>query len=117
MNKNTNINGQTHAALQAQCFQWHWNTKPNHRYRLFAVTNNSVNRIKGAMDKALGVVAGVSDMVYVCDKVTVFIEFKVGADKQSDAQRAFMEKVRALGHVYVIVSTFEEFQAVVNAYE
>jgi hypothetical protein len=103
--------------LQKLCVRWFNLAKPKLKYRLFAVTNNSVNRIKGAMDKALGVVAGVSDMVYVCDKVTVFIEFKVGADKQSDAQRAFMEKVRALGHVYVIVSTFEEFQQVVNAYE
>ncbi|NBW15873.1 MAG: VRR-NUC domain-containing protein, partial [Caulobacteraceae bacterium] len=47
--------------LQAQCFRYHWNERPQERGRLFTVNNNSGGKFEGAIMKAMGVVAGVAD--------------------------------------------------------
>jgi hypothetical protein len=108
----------THDQLQSHCFIWHHNNYPNERGMLFAVRNNAVNRIKGAQDKAIGVVAGVSDLIYISPSGRVIgIEFKVGADKQSAAQKTFQTGLEARGGAYHIVSTFEDFQTIISRNE
>jgi hypothetical protein len=105
----------THDQLQAKCFQHHWNHYPNERGMLFAVRNNAVNKIRGNQDKAIGVVAGVSDLIYISrDGCVIGIEFKVGADSQKAAQRDFQTRLEERGGRYEIVSSFEQFQALVE---
>jgi len=53
------------ATIQSKAFQNLWNSRPDLRGRIFAINNNSINGIKGAMNKAMGVVAGVADMCYL----------------------------------------------------
>jgi len=96
--------------LQAQCTQWFWNTYPEHRRMLLCIDNNSSNRVEGNMKKALGVVRGASDLILIGEFCVVFIELKVGDNKQSEYQKDFQEKVKARGHLYKIIRSFEEFK-------
>jgi len=101
--------------LQAQCFQWHWNTFPNERYLLHANNNNSVNAIKGNQNRSIGVVAGVADMEYYRGGKVVFIELKRGNGRQSDKQREFQKRVEAEGIRYEIIRSLEEFKELIRA--
>jgi len=73
--------------------------------------NNSFNRITGANAKALGVVAGVSDLEFIGENgVTWFIELKVPGGRQSEDQKEFQSKLEERGHKYIIIFSFEEFK-------
>lgn len=100
--------------LQAQCTQWFWNTYHAERQMLFHVDNNSWNRVIGAKKKALGVVAGISDLVLILCGTVVFIELKDGDGVQSPEQRSFEEKVVERGHKYKIIRSLDEFKKFVT---
>jgi hypothetical protein len=73
--------------------------------------NNSYNRIIGARKKALGVVAGLSDMELICDYgIVLFIEMKIPGGVQSSEQKDFERKVVERGHIYVVIFNFEQFK-------
>lgn len=103
--------------LQAECYTWYWN-----RYRfttwarmLHCNNNNSQNAIKGALNKSLGVVRGVSDLeLLMNDGKTLYIELKVGRNGQSQEQIEFMEAAQERGHQYIIVKTFRDFVAIIT---
>lgn len=99
------------AAFQSKCFQWHWNNYPEERGRLFHINQKAANRIEGNRMKAMGVVAGVSDMVYLKPVgVCVFIEMKTKDGAQSPDQKKFQALVEALGFKYRVVRTEDEFR-------
>lgn len=100
--------------LQAKCYQWFWNTYPEHRQMLFHVQQSAKNWIQGSRFKAIGVTSGVSDLVLILKNRIVFIELKVESGKQSPAQVTFQDKVETRGHQYSIVRTFEEFQFLIK---
>lgn len=100
--------------IQSACFVWHWNTFPQERGLLHANNNNSENEISGNRNKAMGVVAGVSDMEYFKNGRTTFIEFKRPGEVQSPKQRLFQEKVEAEGGRYEVVTSEEQFKALIN---
>ncbi len=101
----------TEAKLQAKCFNWHWNKYHAHRRMLFHTYNNSGSRTEGAIKKALGVVAGVSDFVYIHYVLIYFIELKTEIGVQEIEQIDFEKKVIERGHTYLIIRSFEEFQS------
>lgn len=103
-------NSITELQMQSQCATWFWNTYPSERRMLHCNMNNSFNRIAGANAKAMGVVKGISDMELILPGTVVFIEFKVGAGKQSDEQIDFMNKLEQRGHAYTIIRSFSEFK-------
>lgn len=107
-----------HAAeekLQSKCFQWFWNTFPEERQMLFHVDNNSWNEVIGSKKKALGVCAGVSDLVYILPWGKVaFLECKAPGGKYSEHQIEFCDKVTRRHHFYFGFKTFEEFQEIIN---
>ena len=101
--------------MQSKAFINLWNTRPDLRYRVFAINNNSQNGIKGAMNKSMGVVAGVADMCYLKPEgKVVWIEWKTEIGKQSNEQKEFEKVCRELGHEYVIVRSEDEFLQVIN---
>jgi hypothetical protein len=108
---------QAELKLQQQCFIWHWNTYPQERGLLHANNNNSENAIKGAMNRSLGVVAGVADMEYNRGSVTVFIEFKSEGGSQRKEQKHFQSQVEAEGFPYHIVRSFQQFKDLIHAYQ
>lgn len=99
--------------MQAECFQWHWNTFPEERGLLHANNNNSQNSIKGMMNRSIGVVAGVADMEYYPYKRVIFIEFKTADGVQSEKQREFQRKVESAGHTYRIIRSVEAFKELI----
>ncbi len=100
--------------LQAQCFRYHWNERPQERGRLFTVNNNSGGKFEGAIMKAMGVVAGVADMMYLSNAGLIALEFKTPTGRQSPAQKQWQETIEAAGYRYVIIRTFEEFKQTLN---
>jgi hypothetical protein len=101
--------------LQSKAFVNIWNTRPDLKYRVFAINNNSQNGIKGAMNKAMGVVAGVADMCYLRPEgKVVWIEWKTEIGKQSKEQKEFEKVCQELGHEYKIVRNEDEFLLVIN---
>jgi hypothetical protein len=96
--------------LQAEIFQHHWNNYPHERGLLFHVNNKARNAIEGNRFKAMGVVPGVSDLIYLrkCGK-PLFIELKLPGCTQSDIQIEWQAKVEAAGYEYRIATSLEEF--------
>jgi len=104
--------------LQSQAYTNIYNNRPDLRGRICAVNNNSENAIKGAMNKAMGVYSGVSDMFFVCDNgLIVWIEWKTQTGSQSKQQIEWQGLVEKLGHIYVIVRSEDEFLKVIELYE
>src|SRR6187399_2254392 len=98
--------------LQSTCFQWHWNTYPHERGMLFHVNQKARNAIEGNRMKAMGVVAGVSDLIYL--KGPLFIEMKNETGTQSNEQKNFERIVTKLGYKYVICRSFEQFKELIQ---
>ncbi len=80
---------------------------------MHANINNAPNKVKGALNKAIGVVEGVADMEYFYATTCYFFEFKVEGDTQSDKQKEFQRQVEAQGGTYHIVRNFEYFKWIV----
>ena len=102
----------TEGRLQQDIFTAHWNQYPQERRRLFAINNNSVNRIKGAQMKAIGVVSGVSDMIYLNPRMQKpqYLELKdPNGGVQSENQKTFQSIVEADGYEYFLIRSEKEF--------
>lgn len=96
--------------LQAQCFQWHWNSFPHLRGTLFHVNQKAKDAREGNRMKAMGVVAGVSDLCNLKQGTVRWIEMKTEIGVQSDAQIGFQALVESLGMEYHIVRSFAQFK-------
>lgn len=97
--------------IQAECFKWHWNNMPQERGLLFHVNQKARNRIEGNRMKAMGVVPGVSDLIYL--RGPTFIEMKSESGGQSSEQRKFQIVVESLGYKYVICRSLEQFKNII----
>lgn len=101
-------------AMQADCFQWHWNTYPHLRKTLFHVNGKAKNAIEGSKFKAIGVVRGISDFVLLLPGETVYIEMKTSVGVQHKEQKEFEMKVRMQGQRYFLIRSFVEFQLLIK---
>lgn len=104
----------TEIQLQSSAFLNLWNKRPELRGRVFAINQNSHNRIKGALNKSLGVMPGVADMAYLIQGSIVWIEWKTETGRQSPEQKSFEQMVTRLGMRYYIVRSESEFLEVIN---
>ena len=100
--------------MQSSAFLNLWNKRPELRGRVFAINQNSHNRIKGALNKSLGVMPGVADMAYLIQGSIVWIEWKTDTGRQSPEQKSFEQLVTRLGMRYYIVRSEVEFLEVIN---
>jgi hypothetical protein len=105
----------TETQLQAQIFQYHWNNLPTERGLLFHVNNKARNSIEGAKFKAMGVVSGVSDLIYLKPGgKPILIELKTYNGTQSTEQRKWELHVKSAGYQYLICKSLEEFIKLIN---
>jgi hypothetical protein len=104
----------TEIQMQSSAFLNLWNKRPELRGRVFAINQNSHNRIKGALNKSLGVMPGVADMAYLIQGSIVWIEWKTDTGRQSPEQKSFEQLVTHLGMRYYIVRSEVEFLEVIN---
>lgn len=107
---NENLNERAELALQAQCFQWHWNSFPDRRRTLFHVNGKAKNAIEGSKFKSIGVVRGISDLILIVNNETIYIELKTEKGTQSKEQKEFEQQVLKRGQKYYIIRSFTEFK-------
>lgn len=70
--------------------------------------------IGGAIRRALGVVPGVSDCLFIWSGRLYCFEFKTGIGHQSPAQIEWEKKVTSQGVPYFIVRSLEEFKQLID---
>lgn len=101
--------------LQQEIFTWHWNTRPSERGLLFMVYNTPPNAKAGAMLKGMGMIAGVSDMIYLSPlHGAIMVELKTDEGRQSTDQKKWQKAVENAGYRYVIVRSLEDFKKIIE---
>lgn len=103
--------------IQQQCVEWFRIQYPD--LILYAVVNNSFgsgisNARMGSINKSMGVLAGVSDLVFVFNSVAYHIEVKTDKGTQSKEQKEFQQKIENEGMKYVIVRSLDQFMNLIN---
>ena len=105
----------TEIQIQHECVMWFNNNHLPIRKRLFAINNNSHNRIKGAINKAIGVNAGVSDLALILTNGQIaWLECKTEKGTQSKAQKEFQSMLTELGHIYIVFRSLLEFKSLIG---
>jgi len=104
--------------LQQQCIKWICLQYPN--IICMAIPNGGKrSRTEAAIMKAEGVLAGAADLFIPKsnkDYYGLFIELKIGNNKQTDAQKWFELNVKRDFYEYVVVRSLEDFMVEVNNY-
>lgn len=105
----------TEARLQSECYLHFHNTCPTLRGRLFLVHNTPKNAIDGARLRSIGMVAGVSDMIYLRDGMPpLCLEFKTSTGSQQKVQKEWQAVAESAGCEYVLVRSMEDFCAAIG---
>lgn len=107
--------------LQVACVNWFRYQYPIVGKMLIAVGNGGKrDAITGAMLKAEGVLAGVSDLILLIPNNRyhgLLIEMKTKTGRQSAAQKDWQQEVEKLNYYkYVVVRSLEEFMNIINDY-
>lgn len=78
--------------------------------------NNPKNAAHGAILKGMGLLPGVSDLAFLReDGQMLFIEMKLPGQTQSPAQKNWERIVTNAGAGYCVVTSLEEFKAVIES--
>lgn len=109
-----------HNQLQSKCFLHMWNEYPDLRYLCFSVTNNLTTetidaRRQMAIQKSLGVVKGVLDLIFFYGGRMYGLDAKVGSDRLHKEQVEFIDAIRRQGGDGCEFRTFEEFKAIIGS--
>jgi ATP-dependent exoDNAse (exonuclease V) beta subunit len=104
----------TETQIQSECVKWLWNEHPYTRGLFFAVQNNSEHIARAMQRKGMGLIAGVSDTIFLWNGNTYLIEFKTDTGRQSKAQKAWQEKVGSQGFQYYIIRSVNEFKNLIR---
>jgi len=103
-------------AIQAECYMWFNNTHKDLRGLLFAVPNGGArSALQGKIFKMTGVVAGVSDMLFMYKGNTFCFELKTNTGTQSEKQQDWEKKVSKHGFQYFIIRDLSTFSQIVNS--
>lgn len=109
---------ETEGKLQAECFQWFWNTYPHLRKLLYHVPNGEKrDKITAARLKALGVVAGVTDLQFHFRSKSYFFEAKRpdGGGVVSKEQKEFHKRLDEQRFIVWIFNDFETFKYLIES--
>lgn len=109
--------------IQAECFQYFWNTYPQYRGLYFAVPNENSradsNAITGAIRRSMGVYHGVADTLMLIPRSQfhgLCVEFKDENGRQSEHQIAWQKLVEAQGFCYVVCRSLDQFKQIISEY-
>lgn len=117
----SNKRGSPEGKIQSQCVAWFWNEYPEYRGLLFHIPNegNRESKTDGAYRKALGLVAGVSDLMLLVARGSyhgLCIEMKTEIGRQSDVQKEWQLKAEKQGYKYILVRSLDAFQVEIRKY-
>ena len=106
--------------IQCNCVKWFRLKYRRFAHNLFAVPNGGWrNRTVAAKLKGEGVLAGVSDLIFLKSNVhygALLIEMKREKGKQSDAQREWQRLMEADGFKYVVCRSLDDFMREIDEY-
>lgn len=106
--------------IQIQCVKWFRLSFPKLRRLLFSVPNGGARKpVEGAIMKAEGTVAGVSDLLllYPCDGYHgLCIEMKTQKGRQQPTQKAWQEDAEWAGYKYIICRSLDDFMREIREY-
>lgn len=106
--------------LQCACVEWFEYAHKKYSTLMYAVPNGGRrDAVTGALLKAEGVKAGVSDLNF--DLPNRFyhglrIEIKTSIGRQSKVQKAYQLAVEAVGYKYVVCRSLDEFMKIITDY-
>lgn len=117
-NKSKLLPKQSESQLQKSCVRWF--RLAYRRYLLFAIPNGGKRDVITATNlKKEGVVSGVGDLFLMTANSKyhgLFIEMKVGYNKQTTNQLEFMETCIREHYGYIVCTSLDEFMTAVNTY-
>lgn len=117
----------THDRLQQDCVTWLWNTYPETRRNCWHSPNEfppekgeSVKSIsyikKQSHRKAIGVLKGVTDLVFYFGGILYMFDIKMPGDRLSEDQLSFIEANVKQGGLFFEINNFEQFCTIINKY-
>lgn len=105
---------------QIVCVRWFRLQFPKLALLLFSVPNGGARRrVEGAILKAEGSTAGVSDLLLLYPSKGyhgLCIEMKTPKGKQQPSQKRWQLEVENAGYKYVICRSFDDFMTEINSY-
>lgn len=114
------MRNQNESKLQQESVRWFDYQYPKLKLNLFSIPNEGARTVaNGARMKAQGRRAGTADMFLAFNHefcCGMFIEFKYGKGKQNENQIAFQKAVESEGYRYEVVTSFDQFQNLINSY-
>jgi hypothetical protein len=105
----------TEKRLQQLCFTWFHNTYPNLRGTMWMTHNQAKNATQGSILKAMGMVPGVSDLLWFYQGCLYCIELKTETGKQSAVQKKWESAVEKQGAIYYVIRDLDRFKLIINA--
>lgn len=81
----------------------------NPRWAIFSIPNDGKSMKEQIRKIATGLMAGVSDLLFIMPERVVFVEIKAPGGVQSKEQIEFQRIVESLGFEYYIVRSVDEF--------
>lgn len=107
-------NTPSEARIQAECFAWFHNTFPHLRGLLFHVPNGEKRDAATARKlKAMGVVRGIPDFIFLYRFTPYGIEMKGKGGEQSKEQKE-IEAVWKDHAFYYLADSLKDFQHIIN---
>lgn len=107
--------------IQAESVKWFTNNyclkHHDPQCAIFSVPNEAIQKMAWKQIntfKAMGLKAGVSDVIVLLPGKVLFVEFKAEKGAQTAKQRDFQQVVEALGFEYHICRSLEEFQKIIK---
>lgn len=91
------------------CLKFH-----NPRLMIYSVPNERASKVERMRMKNIGALSGVADLTVVLPNKIIFVELKVGYNKQSDTQKEFENRVISLGFEYHLVRSLEDFKKIIQ---
>ena len=99
----------TEAQLQQSIIIWFRNNYQMHgKGLIFSVANEST--YKNKTFKNTGTMAGVSDLIVVLNRETIFVELKTETGIQSEKQKEFEMKIKQLNQEYYLIKSLDQFK-------
>lgn len=91
--------------FQKNCVKWFNLQYPKFKGLLCYNLNNSRNKIAGAKNNDMGLIAGRSDLVLYRNGVATMIELKVKGRGQSEPQKEWQKLIENEGFEYVLIDS------------
>ncbi|MGB0881437.1 MAG: hypothetical protein ACPGSO_00680 [Vicingaceae bacterium] len=108
----------TEAQLQSKIVLDYSQNRPEEKGTLFSVANRTLSVRDGQKQKAMGLVKGVSDLIYFKGNRLVCLEIKLPGQKHKrshiEDQLSWGEKMISEGAEYYIITSLSAFWTVIN---